>query len=904
MTVYNGNIGNLLQGVSQQPRRDRRPEQVEVQENCQSSITSGIGKRPGTTEASPDIAIEDFNTAKKHTYDRGSGDEKYTLIGGPGTLDVVDINTGTKRTVNGDASYLLNTTGNGQTPEEYLRFFTIADTTIVVNTTKVVEMNIETGDPGWQCCLYLSAAKYGKKYQVYADGNVIAEVETQSTVTVGSTDEVNKTINMKASDVMLQLAEGAGAVQAAQAVQMQVWCEDNFLEFTCYTADIAGYAAGQQVSFADGVKGGSPTTIYYLGGITDHGETSNFVVRNASGLSQVLIVGIHTVMSIRPYPTNPSVSGSIRAWAQTWGVDMQTAVDTSVVVLNHTGSPAIEVSDDDNGECFRIIGTTLDSYDKLPAVCAHGYKVKILGEDADIVNDYYVHFERDDNDTGIGRGVWRECAGFNEPVGFDATTMPHQIISNADGTFTISEIDWDIKAAGDEDSNPKPSFVGSTITSLGLYQNRFVFLTEENAVASVTYDHFNLFADSVLVSSDDDPIDTASSDNHITNLEHLIIFNSSLLILSDKAQFLHSGDTAFTPSTFALASKSQYTADTTSAPVASATSVFFPYKLGEFVGLREFRIDELTGIVSADSITQHIKEYIPGYAKQIVSSTDHNILLVRVSGDPYAVYVYEWFDQDHTRKQAAWHVWTFTTEILHLDILQDTLYLWHASGTDTVRFATLDLADRDSTALDFPLRLDLKSMVQATDDGDYWIVSRDLASLHTTWDEVVVAGGLNSGIEGARATWSPLDDDSGVRIPKNAIPNPTGTPWFYIGVRYNSKVTITNPFVRDQNGIPKTTSKTTLKTVKFNMSETGYLKVTVAKESAPTYEVAFDSRSIGSSAFLLNSAAPLQDAELRVPIRVDASRCSITMESDSHLPFHVLDVDWSGSYNERGRRTS
>ncbi len=48
MTKYNGNIGNLLQGVSQQARRDRRQEQVGAMTNCYASVTNGTGKRPGT----------------------------------------------------------------------------------------------------------------------------------------------------------------------------------------------------------------------------------------------------------------------------------------------------------------------------------------------------------------------------------------------------------------------------------------------------------------------------------------------------------------------------------------------------------------------------------------------------------------------------------------------------------------------------------------------------------------------------------------------------------------------------------------------------------------------------------------------------------------------------------------
>ncbi len=45
MTLYNGLIQNLLQGVSQQSRLERRPEQLESQVNCLSSVTAGLGNK-------------------------------------------------------------------------------------------------------------------------------------------------------------------------------------------------------------------------------------------------------------------------------------------------------------------------------------------------------------------------------------------------------------------------------------------------------------------------------------------------------------------------------------------------------------------------------------------------------------------------------------------------------------------------------------------------------------------------------------------------------------------------------------------------------------------------------------------------------------------------------------------
>lgn len=804
----------------------------------------------------------------------------------------------------------VNPLNAAKTPQEYLKMFTVADTTFIVNSTVTAKMLGRSGNPGWQCCLYLSAAKYGKTYKVIVDGTTVASVQTPSVVTIDPTIETDKTTGLQASEVMLQIAEGEGASVNIDDNQITVRQISGMWRVSKNAVSMED--KGSFISFSNGMPG-TPTTRYvlhdlqniYLGeGKFDENDYYLFAYNSTDTelVRPAGYEGMTAVVTMHGEEQSSAVQGSVREWALANDVTMQTSQDGTVIVLQSDDKYSVEVSDGDNGDSLRVIGTTYDTYDKLPSICVHGYKVKILGKDGDSANDYYVQFERTDESTGIGRGVWRECVGFDEMITFDASTMPHKLVSEADGTFTLSEIEWGVKEAGDEDSNPTPSFIGNKITDMGLYQNRLVFLSDENCIASRAYDHYDLFSASVIQESDDDPIDTASSDNQITTLQHLIIFNACLMIVSDKAQFLHPADKEFTPNTFSLASKAHFTADTVAAPVASATSAYFPYKYGEFSGVRELKFQEITNSVQADSITMHVKEYIPGSITQIVASIDHDVVLVRSDGAPYSIFVYEWFDQDDTRKQAAWHEWEFPTPILYISAIKDILYIWYMEDT-AVRFCTLDLSDRDSLEVDFPIRLDYMEMIQASDSGDYWELEKDISTVQGTWDDVVVVGGKNSGIEGAAATWSPNDSDTGLLIPKLAVPNPNGVPWFYVGRRFDTTLTITTPFVRSNDGTPKTTGRTTFKFMKFNFANTGYVQIDVAKKFAPTYSTEWSSKVVGSSEYLLNSAAPLQDVSIRVPVRGSSDDCTISIRSDSHLPFHILDVDWACNYNEKGRRT-
>ena len=810
MTVYNGTIANFLQGVSQQARRDRLPEQLESQVNCVPNITYGLQKRPGS-EVKASITFPNFEDAAKHSYDRGDDTEKYTIIADANTLTAVDLSDGTPISVTGSKAYLANfASGSSLLAREYLKFFTIADTTFVVNTTAVPTMSNPSVEPAWQLLIYCKSALYGYTYVVKRNSVVIATYTTPSTI-------------------MLGIDTASGIQEASKAIGIK-------------TSDI--------------IQG------LYAGGLSD--------------------------------------------WCTTNGYGITTDNSSSIIITHTSAVTDSWLVQDNNGNQNLIgIGKTVTKYDDLPNSCTDGYKVQVKNLDKTVDNAYYVKFERDDGAIGVGRGHWVECEGFGVNRTVTASLMPHKIVRSALGAFSIEPIAWVDRKAGDDDTNPIPSFIGHNISGIAMYQDRMTFISGENVVASQTFDHLNLFASSVISDSDDDPIDSSSSDNQVTNLEHILVFNSSLLLFSNKAQFVHPGEIPFISSKFSVASKTRYSTDVTSRPVASANSVFFPFNFGAFSGVREYVVNDQTGVTSADKITQHAQKYLPGKVLQMVSSTDYDILLCRVSGEPKSLYVYSWYTQDGIRKQSAWHKWEFSEDVLHVDIIQDTLYVWYPGHSGNFAYNTIDLSRRDTEDIGFTLCLDHVRKVTATSVGDTWVLTQDLGTFYTdTWDDVVVVGGLNTGIEGAEVAWVPEAGDTGVVIQKLSTPNYVGTPEFYMGQRFNAGIEITNPYVRSAGNVPQTKKRTTLRTMKFNCSDTGYLKFIVQKLYAGTYEQVFSSKLIGSPEYLLNSQAPLLDVEVEVPIHTDAAQCKILVSSNSHLPFNLVSADWDGSYTSTGRTTN
>lgn len=889
MTEYNGTISNLLQGVSQQARLERRPEQLESQVNSFSSVTKGLGNRPGTQVLTHGSTSEYPDDAAYYTYDRGDTLERYSIVVDSGSIKVTDLLTGIDRTVDLDGLGAYLTSSD---PENDFRFYTIADTTFILNKSIEPTMSNPTDSSSiWQSIVYCKKASWGFDYKVISNGTVIGHCRTPATVTLGASTQ-DKMITLKTTDIIQSLWKGVTVGNAEWVI-----------------AD---------ATLITGITQANPGAITVTGHAFEDGDVVN--IRNVVGMTELNDrVFTVTVIDANTIHVNEDTTGytayvsggivaeyniplkGIEEWASDNGVTASMFDD--VIHLEDTTDWGIETEDANNGNDMLTFGQSIDHYSNLPRVCYDGYKVKVEGVDQTIYNDYYVAFSAE-NGSGIGYGVWKETAGFGVNTDFDPETMPHILTREADDSFLLQEVPWVARSAGDDNTNPAPSFVGTEISDIMTYQGRLVLVSEENVVASVTFDHYNLFAPTVTVESSSDPIDTASSDNQVTNLHHGLVFNSSLVLFSDRAQFLHGADVAFTTDNFGLSSKSRFKNIIDCRPVASATSVFFPFQSGQFTGIREMQIDSVTGNLISDDISAHVDHYIPGSAKQLESSTDYNILVIRPGDDQTSLYVFQWFNQEGKRKQAAWHKWEFSDTIQHIALVQDTLYIWKQIGS-VVSVEYIDLADTDTESVAFPVRLDHQDSVLTTSDGDYWKV--DATAWVTTRgidrDDLRVVAGDDTGIEGSITEYYDHPTDANAfRIPKVAL-FPTGTPSVIVGSPIEAEGQITNPYVRSNDGIPKTKGRLRLGAIKFNCSDTGSLNIVIEKDNAPTYTKEFDARIIDNATFVLDTPPTLIDVEIKAAVRADANRCRVKYYSDSHLPFYISNIDWYGAYYETGRRT-
>ena len=185
MTLVASTIPNLVSGVSQQPSPSRLRTSGEVITNAFPSVVAGLLKRPPTEfvkELSPAITVSD--TAAVHIINRDAT-EKLILVCGDGDLELYS-DVGVQQTVTfPDGKAYLPTSDIWRK----LRFVTVADTTFILNTDKVVDFAATADardDPTETASVFIKRAVASVNYAIYVNGVLAGTFATDDNTTAGT----------------------------------------------------------------------------------------------------------------------------------------------------------------------------------------------------------------------------------------------------------------------------------------------------------------------------------------------------------------------------------------------------------------------------------------------------------------------------------------------------------------------------------------------------------------------------------------------------------------------------------------------------------------------------------------------------------------------------------------------
>ena len=113
-------------------------------------------------------------------------------------------------------------------------------------------------------------------------------------------------------------------------------------------------------------------------------------------------------------------------------------------------------------------------------------------------------------------------------------------------------------------------------------------------------------------------------------------------------------------------------------PIGVGRTVFFPINKGDFTGLREFYLPDVTGStpISAE-VTASVPRYIPKNLVAIAASVSEETIVLVSKDEPTRLYIYKFLFQDETKLQSAWSYWEMkgSKSILSAIILDNDLYI-------------------------------------------------------------------------------------------------------------------------------------------------------------------------------------------------------------------------------------
>jgi len=560
---------------------------------------------------------------------------------------------------------------------------------------------------------------------------------------------------------------------------------------------------------------------------------------------------------------------------------------------------AINLKSDDGfgGNAMTVIEGTVQTFTELPKEGPNGIVVKVQGDEGNDTDHYYVKF----NSTSK---TWTECPGPGTVCGFDASTMPHILVSEADGTFTFKRAEWDRRVSGDVVVIPPPSFVGRSINAVTFHKNRLIFVSDENVVMSRAGDFFNFWRASALSLLDDDPIDTGVSHDKVSIINHAIPWLNDLFLFSDQTQFSLTADAILTPKSVTIDPTTEFESSSMAKPVSVGRYIYFVADRGSWSAIHEyFLMDEFSGTYDTNDTTSHVPAYIPGKVFKLSASSAESCLIALSEMDRRTIYVYRYYWSNNEKLQSCWSKWTVEegSAILNAELFGSILFLTvrYADGTVAFERIPMDPGYTDDGS-EYVTLIDRRITEELLTGGTYDPVTRTTtftlpyeatAMEAYTRDAPGVAGGMTIPVISVTGDEIVLSGDR------------RNTP-MYLGVPYELRYRFSEFFIRKEavgGGVTiETEGRLQLKYLSVVYDDTSSFRIEVTPRGRKTYRYLFNGRVAGD---VTNVAGKLarRSGTFKVPVMSNSKGTIIEIVNDTAFPSNFLSASWTARYVTKSR---
>lgn len=619
--------------------------------------------------------------------------------------------------------------------------------------------------------------------------------------------------------------------------------------------------------------------------------TAWYLTPDGGSSNQVLETGTATIAAKLLEMLQGGVSGSSGSGTgnASWGGPGVAYTATTVTRIGSilafgVGGTGIKVDDDYGGQYISYIYKSVRALSELPGRnVPDGFYIKVSPSES-TAGSYYLKYSST-------AATWGEIANPSAaPKLVNLASLPRRLYPYLDG-MKVDYLPWVTRSAGDDNTNPHPAFVGSTINDLFFIQDRMGILSGEGANFSEVSVYGNFYRTTVMDLLDDDPIEITVSHPKVSTLRHAVPFSRRLLLFSTEAQFEVTFGDVLTPKSAAAALVSEFDASTLVRPVGANTSLFFPAVRGGHSIVREYFLDSTTtdGAERADDITAQVPTYVPSDVHSMASSSAHNMLFCLTRSEPSSIYVYQFYTSGTQRLQSAWHKWTFTDPVLAMEVIDGYLWLGVYREDSGLMLERIYLgAAQDTPRLDRSLDAGtIPATLRVDTDGNKFT---DYTSPYPASADMVMV--VNGGLLAPTSVSGFMVSFPGDLVGKGGM----------IGHPFTMRAAIGRLMVRVQRGqgtAGVTLGRTQLGRMWTSYDGYGQFDVEVARKAdGTTYAYRCTGRQIGGSTV----GGPLYGpGRFGNPIKMANTDATITITAPQPLSPALLSIDWEGYHVTRGQ---
>ena len=332
-------------------------------------------------------------------------------------------------------------------------------------------------------------------------------------------------------------------------------------------------------------------------------------------------------------------------------------------------------SDGGDGSFMRVTHRAVDSLDDLTKF-HQSYVTVAVQVSADDV--YYVRAEpKRPGAESFQEVTWVEYT--KETLG---VTFPFLIGTEFGGTLYIAESPSQLEAilpagngldvpglvqrkSGDDTTNPRPDFFSRPISHMTVFQDRLVICSGANVFMSVPGDYFNWFRKSALRVDPDDPIEVYALGAEDDVIRGSSLIDRNLILLGDSLHYAISGRDVLTPTNAIVSVQAAIEATTDAAPQALGNLLFYSQFQGGLTKLHQMQVGAFADSFDNFSVTQQITKYIMGQPRQLVVSSQPNMVLMSTDGLTNGVYVFSFLDSPGQTERLfdSWSKWTWDSSL-------------------------------------------------------------------------------------------------------------------------------------------------------------------------------------------------------------------------------------------------